>query len=164
MVVLFLDIDGVLCSYDELRLRDENGIHLFREEAVIALNMLAAYYDARLVLTSTWRGKTGTRDVAETQALFNARGIYAEVLDFTPRSGGTRQHRGTEVNDWLAAHPEVTQYIVIDDETADLEGAVDPQRILKTNRWRCLDMYDARQAVFRFDRVFSKQPVTMWPG
>jgi hypothetical protein len=149
--IIFLDIDGVLCSYDDLKLRDADGEHTFRDYSVEALNMLVAYYGAKIVISSSWRRKHTFRHADDFQALFNHRGVEVEVLGLTPYLKGVR---GDEINAWLDANP-TERYIVLDDETPDMEGITDMQYVWKTNRWRCLDSYDVRAAIFRFDRIFA---------
>ena len=149
--IIFLDIDGVLCSYDDLRLRDADGEHSFRDYSVEALNMLVAYYGAKIVISSSWRRKPNFRDLTAFQKLFDERGVEAEVIGVTPY---LKDVRGHEINAWLDANP-TERYIVLDDETPDMEGITDMQYVWKTNRWRCLDSYDVRAAMFRFDRIFA---------
>lgn len=155
--ILFLDIDGVLVSYDDLLLRDDNSDHLFRDYSVEALNMLVAYYGAKIVISSTWRKKSHMGNAEEFQGFFDKRGVEAEVIGITPYIKGIR---GDEINAWLDINP-TERYIVLDDETRDIEGIIDMRYVWKTNRWRCLDSYDARAAIFRFDRVFAGEEVTI---
>lgn len=151
--IIFLDIDGVLVSYDNLLLRDDNGDHLFRSNSVEALNMLVAYYEAKIVISSTWRNKRHLHNLEAFQKLFNQRGIEAEVIGTTPCLKGIR---GDEINAWLTENP-TKRYIILDDETSDIEGIINMQYVLKTNRWRCLDSYDVRMAMFSFDCTFASE-------
>lgn len=151
--ILFLDLDGVLVSYDDLLLRDDNGDHLFRDYSVEALNMLVAYYGAKIVISSTWRKKHHMCNAEGFQKLFKERGIEAEVIGTTPHIKGVR---GDEINAWLSANP-TERYIILDDETFDIEGIINMQYVLKTNCWRGLDSYDVRMGIFSFDRVFSSE-------
>lgn len=156
-VIIFLDFDGVLCSYDDLKIRDTNGNHFFRDYSIEALNILVAYYGAKIVISSSWRSKGDFREIKNFQKLFDERGIKAEVIGVTPHLNGVR---GKEINAWLDANPSCN-YIILDDETADMEGIINMQYIWKTNRWRCLDSYDVRSIFFRFDRIFAGEEQTL---
>ena len=35
----------------------------------------------------------------------------------------SKDARGGEIQDWLDAHPAVTQYVILDDDTADIIGS-----------------------------------------
>ena len=50
------------------------------------------------------------------------------LLDMTPKNRGLTS-RGTEIKQWLEDHPEITEYIILDDGTDFLEG----QPLFKTN-------------------------------
>jgi hypothetical protein len=47
------------------------------------------------------------------------RGLPGEVIDITPnhmtRTGSTLQ-RGKEIDEWLSFHPDVTHYVILDDD------------------------------------------------
>jgi hypothetical protein len=73
----------VVVSYDDLKLRDADGEHTFRDYSVEALNMLVAYYGAKIVISSSWRRKHTFRNIEAFQKLFADRGIEAEVVGLT---------------------------------------------------------------------------------
>jgi hypothetical protein len=101
--VIFLDIDGVLNRpYDKAHSKD----HVVRKDLLARLNSLIASTKSRPVLTSTWRHEPG--------GLQKARDLqvpFEDVLpDLRPRS------RGDEIRAWLADHPEVRRFVIIDDD------------------------------------------------
>jgi hypothetical protein len=148
--VIFLDIDGVLVSYLDLRVYDEFG-QKFIQEAVDSLNCLISQLDADVCISSAWRvGKS----VERLQEIMDARGVQCKVVGKTEHFGP----RGLEILKWLEDNPEYTDYVIIDDEmSVDILPHI-PYHYkthIHTNMYRCLDMYDV--AVFSRD-YWSKLP------
>lgn len=51
--IIFLDVDGVLCSYEDFKFRDKNdGKQIFRPYSIKALNKIIEYYNADLCMIS----------------------------------------------------------------------------------------------------------------
>jgi hypothetical protein len=106
--VIFLDIDGVLnrssgspCSKN----------HDVATELLARLKSLVAYLDAFVVLASTWRHEAGGLDQARELGI-----PFEDVLpDLRPLS------RGKEVKAWLAKHPHVKRFVIIDDDDDEYE-------------------------------------------
>ena len=46
-----------------------------------------------------------------------------EFIDITPST--IQRHRGTEIQMWLDAHPEVENYVILDDDTDMLDNQSD---------------------------------------
>lgn len=111
MKVLFLDIDGVLNSHRSMvafggaphHAADHRG--RFDEVAVRLIRGITAAAGAKVVLSSSWRCDSEWREIG------NALGI--PLLDRTPSMLGPR---GKEIAAWLAAHPEVESYAIVDDD------------------------------------------------
>src|SRR5438105_9454277 len=108
--VIFLDSDGVLnCQ------RTSNSRHLpyIIDEALLArLRKLVDRTDASVVLSSTWR--------YDPAGIFSAKRYGIPFIDVIPDL--PHEPRRKEILQWLQEHPEVTQYIVIDDEDDDLDS------------------------------------------
>lgn len=147
--IIFLDIDGVLVSYLDLKIKDEYG-QQFIQEAVNSLNCLIKQFDADICISSSWRvGKT----IERLQEILDARGVQCKVVGKTPRNGP----RGLEIKQWLEENTEYTGYIIIDDEMIDIIPYIpwNYKTHIKPNMYRCLDMYDI--AVFSRE-YWSKLP------
>lgn len=123
MRVIFLDFDGVVVVPPRLREVDSSKR--------IMLEILLRASGAVLVVTSTWRRN---RAKAELEAL-----LRLPVYDVTPvldvpvgETGALVQapERGCEIQAWLATHPDVTSYVVIDDD-AD-RGPIPAERWVQT--------------------------------
>lgn len=135
MKVIFLDIDGVIIPYGPWRM---DKLH---PTCVEHLRRIMEATGAHLVISSSWR----IAKYAQLVGLFSAVGIA--VLDRTPSGLAlplgvfgaftVAGERPREIRAWLAAHPDVTAFIVLDDDlkmrdlplvgTASYEGLTGPQ-------------------------------------
>lgn len=105
MNVIFLDIDGVL-NTPETPTRTRDGRFLGLDPVLVArFCELLARTDARVVLSSTWRGVLELYDIVAAAV---------PVMDVTPYFPG--EMRGTEIASWLGSHPDVERYAIIDDD------------------------------------------------
>jgi hypothetical protein len=115
---------------------------------VEALNLITSSTDARLVISSTWRG-LGLKVLRE---IFRCWGITGVSAGRTPDlSRGYRNsplwespERGEEIKAWLNQHPEVESFIILDDgnDMGDLR-----HRLVQTDYEAGLTMADAVRAV-----------------
>lgn len=133
MKVIFLDFDGVLNSHQSATFwhnkRDqdkwENELYaewqgtlyeyLALEFCPIALSNveeLVRKTGAKIIVSSTWRLHNNVDDLKNILA--PAKIVADAVFDRTPRLPG--KPRGEEIKAWLDQHPEVDQYVIIDDD------------------------------------------------
>lgn len=127
--IIFLDIDGVLNSADYFeRTHDEReGINrsaadfwqwMFDPDAVTVLNTIIQKTDAKCVLSSSWRH---AHTLADVRGLLKGRGFIGSLIDKTPkRAPNPPYRRGNEIQAWLAEHPEVKKFVILDDDS-DME-------------------------------------------
>jgi hypothetical protein len=120
MKVIFLDIDGVLNVYCQDR--DEYGC-IFHDHLVDNLKWVVEQTGAKIVVSSTWR-LSGEKSIMD---MWNFRNLPGEVIGITPNltyGPGLRTHvpRGEEIQMWLDEHPEVTNYVIFDDDSDMLEN------------------------------------------
>lgn len=126
MRVIFLDFDGVLNS---------SASYLFEERKRKALPRAAAKRigpssetlchvccstfqfildkvpDVQVVISSTWREHF---TIEKLRKILTAYGVDASrVIDITPSM--FKRDRGHEIKAWLGEHPEVTDFVIIDD-------------------------------------------------
>ncbi len=114
MKVIFLDIDGVLCS---ARSCVAHGGYpaagspvswgRFDEVALKLLQEVIRHTGAVVVLSSNWR------TTVNLEALQWRLGVRIE--DVT-REGAEAEPRGAQIHDWLVRHPDVTAYAILDDD------------------------------------------------
>lgn len=110
--ILFLDIDGVLNSYRTAYAMGgfpftttPEDIVRFDLTAIKLIQHICEDGDIKIVLSSTWR----------IHCDFNQIGVDLRlpIIDATPiKLGGSR---GEEIEMWLRDHPEVTQFVIVDD-------------------------------------------------
>ena len=130
MKAIFLDIDGVLNSYSTnsvYRSKSRCGsITGIDKDKVRRLATIVEKTSAKLILISSW--KTGWvpnkhYNIHEEDILFP----HAKYLDnHLKKKGGLRIYdktkekdpmmRGSGIRDYLQAYPEITEYVVLDDE------------------------------------------------
>ena len=116
MKVIFLDIDGVLNrSGTKERLHTPTGqrhVGIDRELAAV-FRGLVLKTGAKVVISSSWRK---FYDPPTMQRLLADAGCECEVIGAT---GGVRfsgeDPRENSIREWLAKHPEVAQWVAIDD-------------------------------------------------
>jgi hypothetical protein len=121
MKVVMLDVDGVLNNVHDMRENLESGRALdhknWNAESCAALAEIVRKTDAKIVISSTWRKHVSLgQHLAEWwNEEFSAAKIPSVCIGIT---GGSRNgFRGREVNDWLINHPEITNYLVLDDDS-----------------------------------------------
>lgn len=145
MKVIFLDFDGVLNSAAsfllEERIRKENKIFddlcpvnetLCRVCTSNFRHILDEVQDAKIVISSTWRELF---DIPWLQEKLASYGIDKDrVIGVTPVVRPPRMsmsvERGQEIKAWLDQHPEITKFVIIDDnnigkpfqQLGDLDG------------------------------------------
>lgn len=132
MKVIFLDVDGVLNSEDDLMIyREKNGITgciLYDEVEDRPLKLLKELVDksgAKIVLSSTWRyGHARMKDkdifggTLYKKIVDRLKEYDMEIYDVTPRLFGKK--RGDEIRDWLQHSTEKIERFVILDDDADM--------------------------------------------
>lgn len=113
MKVVFLDIDGVLLSHRSVvalgRWPNDitpGDIAKFDQIALALLRNFCTAAGAALVLSSTWRITHPWRDVGQA--------LQLPLVGQTPRLLGPR---GKEIAAWLADHPAVERYAILDDDS-----------------------------------------------
>lgn len=118
--VIFLDIDGVLNNQNHI----EKLVELLGEEQYFQLNKdlgempfdyrsckwlhkLIKETDAEIILSSTWRM---SKDLIKGIEKF----AEIKIKDITPI---LQDIRGKEIQQYLDTHKEITNYVIIDDDT-----------------------------------------------
>ena len=115
MKVIFLDIDGVLNSEQYIRECDGCGIVIDPSKMVL-LKQIVDATNARIVLSTSWREHWSKDDTQcdSTGVLMNSIfGAYGlQIFDKTPQLHTRREE---EIRNWLDEHPEVENFVVLDD-------------------------------------------------
>ena len=120
MKVIFLDFDGVITTYDS-----KWKINMYK---INIINDICDKTDAKIVVTSTWR--MGYHDDVyachERLKLYFIKHNYLDnfkdtfdkfisnIIGMTECIGGLR---GDEIKSYMNEHPEVENYVIIDDDS-----------------------------------------------
>lgn len=137
MKVIFLDIDGVLNTlqistkpfktsrgqvcrdgfYYKLSC-DSGDLEVANEQAVMWLNKLCVETGAKIVISSTWRlcpnGFENTCKALRNTGLLDT----IEIIGCTGRRYDEHiNRRGAEIKDYLDLHPEISKFIILDDDS-----------------------------------------------
>lgn len=114
MKVILLDIDGVLNVISQGH--DEFG-SIFHKHFEDNLRTIIDATGAKIVLSASMRAN----GLPEIQEMWKKRNLPGEVIDVTPYISMDTVPRGEEIKEWLDLHPEVTNYVIIDDDPDMLE-------------------------------------------
>lgn len=146
MKVIFLDFDGVLNSENYIRGCDGYGV-VIDPSRMVLLKQIADATGAIIVLTTSWR-EHWSNELAErdsTGTLID--GIFAtyglQIFDKTP---ALRTRREREIKCWLDAHPEVENFVVLDDMLLS-STFLDGHFVKTSNYFDGLDETDVRKAI-----------------
>lgn len=104
--IIFLDVDGVLTS------RRCNGFYDFDLWAVHFFKWVCKESGAKIVMSSAWRNIRGSFDTFSK--------VFEGDLHEDWRTG-ILNTRGDEILEWLSRHPEVGNFVAVDDDIWDLD-------------------------------------------
>lgn len=143
MKIIFLDVDGVLNSEDDLMVyREKNNITgciLYAEVEDRPLKLLKEIVDetsVKIVVSSSWRigcersGKEsvfGSRIFTKLKSRLKDYGM--DIYDITPSLSSGIQ-RGDEIREWLSKNP-TDNFIILDDDS-DMCEFLDTEHFIKT--------------------------------
>lgn len=127
--VLFLDIDGVLNSklYFKNSFNHSEDNSKFDAYSVLLVRKLIEEFSLKIVITSHWRNGIADRLMNELKR--NELISYLHEDSFTPILRSAQ--RGMEIKLWLDDHPEIKDYVIINDNENILEEQ--KNRFVKTN-------------------------------
>lgn len=160
MKCLFLDIDGVLNSTEDwieakiLTHPFNHGVNMLNRAKLAMLVHIVKETGAKLVLSSTWRLHYSNEEMLD---MFCERGCHQITEDILidqtppPKLSGIR---GDDIASWLAQHPEVTQYVILDDNSDFYQH----QKLyhVKTDTYVGLTFYQMKECI----RLLSDKTVT----
>ena len=135
--IIFLDVDGVIVSgkyyHSQYEKTGEPGDHLLDPEAIAVLARICKANHAGIVVTSSWRSGAGNYDKEYETILIPA--LERAGIDCIGETTLMGYDRGWQILEWLKDNPRFTgKYVVIDDDTKDIEGHIDSAHFFHT-RW-----------------------------
>ena len=130
--VLFLDIDGVLCTLrSHFAMQNPGGLNdAWDMTSCMMIRRLCEKYKMAIVISSTWRVNRAEvlqqyMSIHQLDSFLygeiNRSGNYYGVYPKDKTEWTTPNHigrfRGKELEMWLCAHPEVERYVIVDDDS-----------------------------------------------
>lgn len=143
MKVIFLDVDGVLNTV--FTVRTTHGYTFVDTRKVLRLRNIVERTGAKLVLSSTWRiTDMPIHKLTYKELQDEFRRVRCPVwVDITPELRGAK--RWQEINAWLMLHPEVDEFIILDDWGDELKPFAD--RLVLTSKFDGLNKERAELAI-----------------
>ena len=151
---LFLDIDGVLNSFDDYGVdgKDfieniENLTFILSKRQMSLLNNIIDKYHPKIILSSYWRNRYS---LLTLQNKFEAAGFKGKILAITPSFGGEHEDRWQQIKHYIEDN-DVSNYIILDDSPLDRKNTKFPNWI-KTDSYHGLDHKHLRE----IDKIWQK--------
>ena len=125
MKIIFLDIDGVMCTTSCYGKGTANkwGSYMFDQKAVIYLNYIISETGAEIILSSDWRNQYTLHEMRE---IFCHNGVLKGPIGFTPsmktyKGDNLEGGRADEIKAWLEANAwkNDIKWVAIDDLNMD---------------------------------------------
>lgn len=159
MKILFLDIDGVLNSVSSFIYNNRlNLLGLnkdFSHESLCPIACSNLQYvleecpDVNLVISSTWRKFNTFEELKEK--LDKCHVCADRIVGITPVDED--RYRGNEIQKYLSAHPEVTDFVILDDDS-DMEPFMD--KLVKADSRNGFLFTDAEKVIEMLGRIQRK--------
>jgi len=146
MKVIFLDFDGVLNSEKYVRNSSEYGV-VIDPTRMRLLKQIIDETGANIVLSTSWREhwETNSFECNDTgkqiNAIFDEYGL--KISDKTPK---LHLRREQEIQEWLNEHPEVENYVVLDDMFLGAEF-LEGHFVKTSNCFNGLDETDVKRTI-----------------
>lgn len=113
MKVIFLDFDGVINDYI--------SINEINDYNVVALKRIIDETNAKVVVTSShkyiWQKNNNIEGLSNSYYIKGLKEKGINVFDYTPFiKHSIKDKREQEILEYLKSHPEITQYVILDDD------------------------------------------------
>ena len=115
--VVFLDIDGVLNTRTTVDATPKHCTGIDDARVTILANAIRKYGGGDIVLTSTWK------DLREDDVdyLYLLSKLEREGLFISGKTQDVFSRRGVGIIEYLQEHPEIEEYVILDDNTFDFK-------------------------------------------
>lgn len=131
--VAFLDFDGVLIHADcYFCLKANGGTRTADPACMYWLTNIVRQADLRIVISSSWRCPRALGKLRAYLQSWGLPGARRRVIGMTPELRG--RDRAEEIAAWLSAHPEVTEYVIIDDDPIGTHPGIDLRRLVNVRK------------------------------
>lgn len=116
---LFLDIDGVMNSFDDYNmtgkefLKKLNDISfILNKKQINILNQIIEEYNPIIILSSYWRTRYSTKEINK---IFKQNDFIGEIQDKTDEKGEEHKERWAQIKRYIDKH-NVKNFIILDDD------------------------------------------------
>ena len=115
--IIFLDVDGVLNSEEFSHWLWDNhekkyrGYELLDQRAILCLQDIVFVTGAEIVLSSSWRLSNKCSEQLRQQLLPYGLQFIDKTVSLPYKD------RGEEIKEWLSRHPDVSHYVILDDDS-----------------------------------------------
>lgn len=152
MKVIFLDVDGVLNNSNTKALTPGGWMGVSKT-LVKRLQRVAAATNAKVVLTSTWKDA----DKLELDYLYKKLN-FCKPIDFTKENDMRGSYyRGGGIIDYLMAHQNIEQFVILDDHLFDFEEQNLLDHFVLTNQRIGLTEENTKQAIRILEGILNNQ-------
>lgn len=134
---LFLDIDGVMNSFDDYKMTNEEFMKQLNKisfklnpKHVKILNNVVEKYNPKIILSSYWRTRFSLEKIND---LFKKEGFKGQISDITDDQGKEHDNRWNQIKRYIDKN-DVKNYIILDDEHITKNETVVPN-FVKTNSY-----------------------------
>jgi FMN phosphatase YigB (HAD superfamily) len=116
---LFLDIDGVLNSFDDYNMTGDEFLrklsHIsfkISKRQMNILNEIIKQYNPKIILSSYWRTRYSLK---ELNNIFKENGLEGKISDVTDSKGEEHKDRWSQIKRYID-DKNIKNYIILDDE------------------------------------------------
>ena len=116
---LFLDIDGVLNSFDDYNMTGKEFLEKLNdisftlsEKQIKLLNKIVKEYNPKIVLSSYWRTRY---KLDEINKMFKDNGFLGQIIGMTDENGKEHIERWSQIKRYIKKH-NVKNFIILDDD------------------------------------------------
>lgn len=109
--VVFLDVDGVLNSITTVKRTPDGYKGIDDARVEILANTIKKYGGADIILSSDWKNMKQTDD--DYLYLVSKLDMYG--LSISGHTQDSKYKRGAGIINYLEAHPEIEEYVILDD-------------------------------------------------
>lgn len=154
--IIFLDFDGVLATddYDDILMERNDSLRdffgrKFDPNCVASLKMIIESTNADIVITSSWRHYLNPFSM---RFMWRLRKMPGRVIGLTPSMS---DNRSLEIESWLSKHPEIVNYVILDDMDKRQFESRQHTHLVTCNHLSGLSMQDAQKALLILKGITS---------
>lgn len=161
--VVFVDIDGVLNDYKTNEYTPDGYVGIDSDK-VEMLSILCKELDLKIVMSSSWRKEIVNKTIDGLYALSKFSEYNLDIYGSTSFDGSISDaKRATQIKAWLDEHPEVEDYIILDDEQFNISSKEYKDlmnRFIYTNQSHRYGMVYAR-GIFESRALYAAKPTEL---